>query len=115
MKFETYKIYGNKNSSKILTGFGSTKGAILDSLNKLGNYKYVHVIIAEPFSEKLKEELKKAKEILVIENNSTGQLADLIQKKTGIIIPKSKRILKYDARPFTPKNVIEGVRRAGGR
>lgn len=107
-KFETFKVYGNKNSKNVLVGFGSTKGAVLDSLNKLKNYKFIHIIYCEPFSEKLISELKKAGKLVVIENNSTGQLANLIEAK--ILRKVDKRVLKYDARAFTPDDVVRGVR-----
>lgn len=105
-KFETFKIYGNKESKKVIVSFGSTKGAILDSLDKLKNYKFIHIIYAHPFTEKLIKEIEKAKEIFVVEGNYSGQLADLIQKNTGKMIDDKHRILKYDARAFTPEDVV---------
>jgi 2-oxoglutarate ferredoxin oxidoreductase subunit alpha len=109
--FEMYKTYGNKNSKKVIVGFGSTKGAILDAINsgELKEYKYIHIIYLSPFPEKLKKELQQ-KEIFVIENNPTGQLADLIQEKTQIKIPEKNRILKYNILPFVPKEIIERLK-----
>jgi 2-oxoglutarate ferredoxin oxidoreductase subunit alpha len=110
--FKMYKVYGNKNSKKVIVGFGSTKGAILDAINsgELKDYKYLHLIYLSPFPEKLKKELQ-GKEIFVIENNLTGQLADLIQEKTQIKIPEKNRILKYNTLPFVPKEIIERLRK----
>jgi len=51
-------------------------------------------------SDKIKEEMLKAKKIILIESNSTGQLGRIIREKTGIKIEKENRILKYDGRPF---------------
>ena len=42
--------------------------------------------------------MKKAKKIILVENNKTAQLGDLIKKETGIEI--KDKILKYDGRPF---------------
>jgi 2-oxoglutarate ferredoxin oxidoreductase subunit alpha len=53
----------------------------------------------EPFSFKIKKEIEK-KNIILIENNSTGMLADLISEKTGIFINEKNKILRYDGRPF---------------
>jgi 2-oxoglutarate/2-oxoacid ferredoxin oxidoreductase subunit alpha len=110
--FEMYKIYGNKDSKKIIVGFGSTKGAILDAINsgELKDYKFIHLIYLSPFPEKLKKELQN-KEIFVIENNLTGQLADLIQEKTQVEIPDKNRILKYNINPFTPKEIIGRIKK----
>jgi 2-oxoglutarate ferredoxin oxidoreductase subunit alpha len=110
-KFEMYKEYGNKTSKKVIIGFGSTKGAILDAINsnKLKDYRYIHIIYLSPFPEKLKNKLKN-KDIFVIENNLTGQLADLIQEKTQILIPEKNRILKYNLNPFTPEEIIRRLK-----
>jgi len=42
-----------------------------------------------------------------VENNATGQLGLLIAEQTGMII--EKRVLKYDARPFTVKYIVDAV------
>jgi len=95
--FETYKIYGKKNSKNLIIGTGSTKGAILDSIKDL-DVKYLQMIYVSPFDKKIVSELNKAKKIILIENNKTAQLGDLIKKETGIEI--KDKILKYDGRPF---------------
>ena len=46
----------------------------------------------------LEERLAKAEKIVVIENNATGQFANLLQMTYGIKLPK--RILKYNGEPF---------------
>ncbi|HOF79133.1 MAG TPA: hypothetical protein PLA45_02155, partial [Candidatus Dojkabacteria bacterium] len=40
-----------------------------------------------------------------IENNQTGQLAEMLKEKTGY--PFKKRILKYDGRPFFVEDILE--------
>jgi len=39
-----------------------------------------------------------------VENNATGQLAQLIRRETGINI--TEKILKYNGRPFTPSEIV---------
>ncbi|GAG16633.1 unnamed protein product, partial [marine sediment metagenome] len=63
----------------------------------------------KPLSSKIKEEIEKAKKIILVENNVTGQLGRLIREKTGIKI--ENRILKYDARPFVCDELREEIRR----
>lgn len=96
-KFEMFKVYGNKNSKNIVVSYGSTKGAILDSIKEL-DVKFIHILYIEPFSEKIKAELERAKRIILVENSGTGMLADVIREKTGIEI--KDKILRYDGRPF---------------
>jgi 2-oxoglutarate/2-oxoacid ferredoxin oxidoreductase subunit alpha len=99
---ESYKIYGKSNAKKLIVSYGSTKGAILDALNSGINAKFLQIIYVSPFPEKVKKELSKydSKDILLVENNATAQLADLIRKETGIEIPEKNRVLRYDGRPF---------------
>ena len=94
--FEQYKIYGNKNSKNVVVGWGSTKGGILDAVKDL-DVKFIQILYIEPFSKQIKKELEN-KNLILVENNSTGQLGSLIAEKTGIFI--ENKILRYDGRPF---------------
>ncbi len=96
-KFEMVKIHGKKKSKNLIIGWGSTKGAIIDSIQNL-DAKFLQILYMTPFSPKIKEEIKKANKIILIENNATGQLGQLIRREIGIEI--KKKILKYDGRPF---------------
>ncbi len=112
-KFTQYKIHGNKNSKTVILGFGSTKGAILDAI-KEGKIdaKFIQVIYMKPFPAKqITEELKTAKKIVIVENNVTGQLGDLVTKKTGFFIEDKNKILRYDGRPFFSDELAEEIKR----
>jgi len=99
-KFVGYKIHGNKNSKNVIVGWGSTKGAIIDALNEEKiDAKFMQIIYMKPFPE-IKKELEKAKKIILVENNVTGQLGDLITRKTGMFIEDKNKIFRYDGRPF---------------
>jgi 2-oxoglutarate ferredoxin oxidoreductase subunit alpha len=111
-KLETYKIYGNKDSKNIILFWGSTKGAIIDAVKDCKiNAKIVQILYLEPFPEKIKSELSGVKNILVIENNATSPLSDLIAEKTQILINPKNKILKYDGRPFFSDNLGEEIKR----
>jgi len=96
-KFEMIKFYGNKNSQNLIIGWGSTKGAIIDAIAG-EDFKFLQVLYLKPMSDKIKAELAKAHNVILVEDNLTGQLGRLIREKTGFKI--EKRILKYDGRPF---------------
>jgi pyruvate/2-oxoacid:ferredoxin oxidoreductase alpha subunit len=55
--------------------------------------------------------MQKAKNIILIENNLTGQLGRLLREKTGISIPEKNRILKYNGRPFTSDELNKEIRK----
>jgi 2-oxoglutarate ferredoxin oxidoreductase subunit alpha len=108
-KFDNYRTYGNKNSKNVLVSYGSTKGAIVDSIKDL-DVKFVQVLYIEPFPEKIKKEIE-GKNIILVENSATGQLAKLIAEKTGIFIEDKNKILRYDGRPFLHDELSEEIKR----
>lgn len=97
--FDMIKIHGNKKSKNLIIGWGSTKGQILDAIQGL-DCKFLQILYLKPLSDKIKSEMQKAENIILIEQNVTGQLGRLLREKTGILIKKKNRILKYDGLPF---------------
>jgi 2-oxoglutarate ferredoxin oxidoreductase subunit alpha len=109
-KFKEYKIYGKKNSKNIVLSWGSTKGAILDVLNDLDiDCQFIQILYLEPFPQ-IKEKLQN-KNLILIENNSTAQLGNLVTEKTGIFIEEKNKILKYDGRPFLSDELKEEIKK----
>ena len=107
-KLEPIKIYG-KQSKNLIIAWGSTKGAILDSIKNL-DCRFMQVLYLKPLSDKIKKEMLTAENIILIENNATGQLGRLLREKTGISIEEKNRILKYDGRPFTSDLLREKIK-----
>jgi len=107
-KFEMIKIYGKKNSKKLIIGWGSTKGVILDAI-KDTDYKFLQVLYMKPMSDQIKKEIQKANKVVLVENNLTGQLGRIIREKTGIEI--KNRILRYDSRPFLCDELRKEIRK----
>ena len=106
---EMIKIHGKKNSKNLIIGWGSTSGAIKDSIKDL-DAKFLQVIYMKPLSSQIEKEMEKADKIILVEGNLTGQLGRLLREKTGIKI--ENRILKYDGRPFRSdelKKLIGGL------
>lgn len=96
-KFEMVKIHGQKNSKNLIIGWGSTKGAIIDAISG-EDFKFLQVLYLKPMSNQIRSEIEKAANVILVEDNLTGQLGRLIREKTGLKI--EKRILKYDGRPY---------------
>ena len=86
----------------------NTEGFI--SLTKIfSKFKFLQVLYLKPLSDDIRKEIEKAKNVIIVEGNSTGQLGRLIREKTGIKI--EKRILKYNTRPFTSDELGEEIKR----
>ncbi len=104
------KVYGDTGAEITIVGFGSVKGPALETVKELKKKgiaaNFIHITYISPFPEKeMKRLLREAKKLLVVENNFTGQLAGLIREKTGKNI--TKKLLKYDGRPFYPEEIAE--------
>ena len=97
-KFPRFSVYGETDSMNVVVSWGSTKGAILDAIKDL-DVEFLHIKYLEPFSDGIKENLLR-KNIILVENSSTGQLAGVISKHTGMFIQDKNKILRYDGRPF---------------
>jgi len=100
------EVFGPPDADITIVSWGSNKGSILEALKNFSNVNYVHVTWMNPFPVKfLTDVLPKAKHIVDIECNYTGQLANLIREKTGIEI--EDRYLKFDGRIIYPEEIIE--------
>jgi len=94
----------NGSSDIVITSWGSTKGAILDTLDELNKegikIKFVQVKLLNPFPQRLLEKmLDSAKTIINIEMNYSSQLAKLIKQNLHREI--DYEIVKYNGRPIS--------------
>ncbi|MBR9680689.1 MAG: 2-oxoacid:acceptor oxidoreductase subunit alpha [Candidatus Altiarchaeota archaeon] len=106
-KLKPIKTYGRGHD--LIVSWGSTKGAIIDTLKEV-DAKFLQICYLKPFpSRKVKALLESARRVVVVENSATGQIADVIAENTGYII--DKKILKYDGRPFGHEELVKSLRR----
>ncbi|MEK8130149.1 2-oxoacid:acceptor oxidoreductase subunit alpha [Paenibacillus filicis] len=93
----------------LIIGMGSTGGTIDEARGRLAekgiNTNHITVRLLHPFPvEEIKPYLEKAKQVVIVENNATGQLASLIKLNVGYA-EKIKSMLKYDGNPFLPAEI----------
>jgi 2-oxoglutarate/2-oxoacid ferredoxin oxidoreductase subunit alpha len=109
------EFIGAEDFDTLLVGWGSTEGPITEAiqiLNDEGNKKYAALVFGDifPLPQKLlREKTRTANKVINVEQNATGQLADLIREQTGITCNYS--ILKYDGRQISGEEIAERVRR----
>ena len=106
--FIRYKVYGKKNAKNVVVCFGSVIGAVLDATKDL-DVKVVQILYLEPFALGVEKELKG--NLILVQNDSIGSLANLIGEKTCIGVEDKNKILRYDGRPFFADELKEEIRR----
>lgn len=112
-EIEAPVLVGPVEADLLLIGWGSTYGVIREVVQKLNaegmRVSQLHFPQIWPFpSARVSEIFKRMSKKIVIENNSTGQLAWLLQAETGL--PVDGKVLKYDGRPFTISYILEALK-----
>jgi 2-oxoglutarate ferredoxin oxidoreductase subunit alpha len=101
-----------------LIGWGSTYGAIREAAALLEEdgapVNTMHFRQLWPFpAETVISALNKTKKNIVVEGNATSQLAALIRRETGRAVDGA--ILKYDGRPFFPREIVDRLHKEIGK
>lgn len=100
----------HEEADVLIIGMGSTGGTIDEARGRLEkeglktNHATVRLLHPFPAAD-LKKQIDKAKQILVVENNATGQLADQIKLHVNGAGEKLRNLLKYDGNPFLPSDI----------
>jgi len=107
------KYFGPKEAATVIVSWGSTKGAILDALDRLwaegAKVGYLHVRLINPFPiEEVRAALAKAKRRIDIEMNFGAQLAGVVREHTGIQM--THFIVKYNGRPMSNTELYDAIR-----
>jgi 2-oxoglutarate ferredoxin oxidoreductase subunit alpha len=114
MEINSPRFHQTPNAEYTLIGWGSTYGAIreaADLLQKDGVAANVlHISEIWPFpAETITPILNDSTRSIVIESNATAQMAQLIRRETGYKVTST--ILKSDGRPFSPQEIVDGVKK----
>ncbi len=101
-------LHGPEKYDDLIITWGTTGGAVLDALESLGKggrqVAALCVRLMEPFpADLVSEGLWDANEIIDIEANYTGMLAELIRMRCGIYV--KNRVLKYTGRLISEDEV----------
>ncbi len=110
------RLYGPAEADVTVVGWGSTKGVILDALDELDGqgglrWNFLQIRLLRPFpTDEVAGILGRAKRTILVENNYTCQLGNLIRETTGIHV--DHEVPKYDGRPFSQEELVEALREA---
>jgi len=111
------EFLGDEDCTTLLLGWGSTYGPIreaITTLNDISGGKFGALVFGDIYPlpvKALTKYAKKAKNIINIEQNATGQLASLIREVTGIKCTGS--ILKYDGRQISGEEIADRLIKEG--
>jgi 2-oxoglutarate/2-oxoacid ferredoxin oxidoreductase subunit alpha len=105
---------GPEDPEVLVIGIGSTVGVIDEALERFQaeglKVAHAHVKVLSPFpTATLSKYVSKAKKVVVVENNATGQLLHLM-KFFGVNHDAMTSFLRYDGNPFLPIQVYDHVK-----
>src|SRR2546428_775493 len=106
------RYFGPKDAPTVIVSWGSTKGALLDALDRLwaegAKVGYLHVRLINPFpTAEILPYLAKAKRRIGIEMNFGAQLAGIVREQTGVEM--THFILKYNGRPMSNTELYDAI------
>ncbi len=99
------EIGNTKRAEILIVCWGSNRGVVEEALEILGrgDLAALHFHQVYPLPKKAKKLFSK-KKIAVLENNFSGQFADLLTREYGVNV--TENILKYDGSPFSVEEVV---------
>jgi len=113
-RIEPPTIYGSAEADVTLLGWGSTQGVIREAIDQLA----AQGVVANNLQIKwlvplhvdaIMEQLGKARRVIIVENNFSGQFARYLRSETSFVA--DGHIRKYDGEPFMPHHIVDGVKK----
>ena len=110
---EKINFFGPEDADITVVSWGSTKGAILDAMGWLKedgiSVNFLQIRLIHPFpTEHVTKVLSKAKKIVGIEMNFSGQLIGILRERT--CIPVEQLVVKYNGRPMSSEEIYEALK-----
>jgi 2-oxoglutarate ferredoxin oxidoreductase subunit alpha len=99
------ELVGDKNYTTLVIGWGSTYNTLKDVIETLAlpGVALLHFSQIYPLPTSVAASLDKASQLIAVEQNFTGQFADLLQRDYCCQI--TKRILRYDGRALSCETI----------
>jgi len=103
---------GSEKPEILFVSWGSSKGSVEEAASQVSSqgvktatlhFSQVWPMVPDQFLHYLET----AKQVICVEGNATGQLAQLIRRETGFFI--GKRISRYDGLAITPQYILRNL------
>lgn len=102
-------FYGEEDYKVLALSWGSNYYVMREAIDKIGvdgvsmlNFRQVY-----PLNIVVKDYLKRADKLVLIENNATSQFGKVLQIETGFKVPAINTLLSYNGLPFPLERVTE--------
>jgi 2-oxoglutarate ferredoxin oxidoreductase subunit alpha len=112
-RIEPPRLFGSPDADVTLVGWGSTQDVIQEAIEQLA----AQGVVANNLQIKwlvplhvdaIMEQLGKARRVIIVENNYSGQFARYLRSETSFVA--EGHIRKYDGEPFMPHHIVDGVK-----
>ena len=108
-------LHGVADADIAIVGYGANRGPIAEAVDRLAAAgiltRFLQLRTLWPFpDDEIREFVRGAQHVFVVENNYTGQLERLIRAVVGPL-DALHGVRKYNGRPFHPFEIIEPIRR----
>ena len=108
------ELFGSKHYKTLVVGWGSTCGVLKEVIERLKSpdIAFLHFKQVFPVHPIIEDYMQQAQCSAIVENNATGQFANLIKLKTGLDF--DFKLLKYNGMPFSIEELLARVSELGG-
>ncbi len=108
-------LHGVADADIAIVGYGANRGPIAEAVDRLAAAgvltRFLQLRTLWPFpADEIRDFVRGAQHVFVVENNYTGQVEQLIRAVVGPL-DVLHGVRKYDGRPFRPIEIIEPIRR----
>ncbi len=101
------ELVGPKQYKTLVVCWGSNYHIVKEAVEQANvpGVAMLHFCQLYPLFAKTNQQLSRAKKVLILENNATGQFANLIKLLADYWIPVPNRLLKFNGAPFSVEEV----------
>lgn len=98
--YQEAELLGPKDYKKLVVGWGSTYGVLKEFIETTEQKEVAYLYVKQPFPlpKSLKAYFDQADQVVVVENNYTGQFANVLATELGVMV--TDRLNKYNGEPF---------------
>jgi 2-oxoglutarate ferredoxin oxidoreductase subunit alpha len=104
------EIIGKKSADTLVVCWGSNRNVVLEAVENIDNKEVSVVPFVQvfPLNKETKKMIKDAKKVVVVENNATGQFANLLEKECERKI--DERILKWNGELYSVEELTQKIK-----